>query len=118
MSLLALLRLGNETQLTRTHSQGNTVHIRTQDLLFMGEIALCVDLGTYSCKAGFGGLESTSSSRWTPDVILSPVSDNDNALIFELKKDIDQENKIVDTRKINVERFQEFYYKLLYVPVR
>ena len=114
MSLLALLRLGNETQLTRTHSQGNTVHIRTQDLLFMGEIALCVDLGTYSCKAGFGGLESTSSSRWTPDVILSPVSDNDNALIFELKKDIDQEKKIVDTRKINVERFQEFYYKLLY----
>ena len=61
----------------------------------MGEIALCVDLGTYSCKAGFGGLESTSSSRWTPDVILSPV-DKDNALIFELKKDMNQENKIVD----------------------
>ena len=34
-----LLRLGNETQLTRPHSHGNTVHIRTQDLLFMGEIA-------------------------------------------------------------------------------
>ena len=79
----------------------------------MGEIALCVDLGTYSCKAGFGGLESTISSRWTPDVILSPV-DKDYTLMFEMMKDTGQENKLVDTRKINVERFQDFYYKLLY----
>ncbi len=78
-------------------------------------MALCIDLGTYSCKAGFGGLESTKISRWMPDVILNPV-DNNNNIIYEMpisSFDHAEANGCNKTRCVNVDRFQELFYKVI-----
>ena len=80
----------------------------------MGEMALCVDLGTYTCKAGFGGLESNSTSRWTPDVIIKPVDNNDDIIYeFEPSTSSNNDTTFLKSRSVNKERFSELFQKLV-----